>query len=146
MLDPQFANTVIRYTQVSNTLVKKALEELTPLKADAKKAAADRNALLDRMIEAGAIQAHEKEAAAKLLSTHDGAQQVLKNAIDRIATLSQNQKEAGDLGEGVDAQKLGLDGEAGSPEQMNPNYVGQRTSVKKASDHAMLAILDDPAD
>lgn len=145
MLDPQFANTVIRYTQVSNTLVKKALEELTPLKADAEKAAAARAALLDHMVQAGTIQEHEKDAASKLMSTHDGVQQVLKNAVDRIVVLNQNQKEAGDLGEGVDAQKLGLDGAAGSPE-LNPNYVGQRTSVKKASDHAMLAILDDPTD
>lgn len=143
MLDPTLANKMIQYTQVSNVLVKKALEALTPFQKDAEKAAAARDALLDHMISSGVIKEHEKTAASQAMSSQEGLQQVLKNAVDRIVLLTQNQKEAGDLGEGVDAGNLGL-AEVGAAAASNPNYLGARTSEKKASDFAMLKILEDP--
>ena len=145
MLDPALANKMIQYTQVSNVLVKKALEQLTPFQQDAEKAAATRDALIDHMVAAGTIQEHEKEAAAKLMSSQEGLQHVLKNAVDTIAK-QQNQKTAGDLGEGVDAGSLDLAGVGAPSANHNPNYLGARTSEKKASDVAMLRILDDPTD
>lgn len=144
MLDPVLAGKMLRYTQVSNVLVKKALDALTPFQQDAEKAAAAREALIDHMIATGTIPEHEKEAAAKAMSSQEGLQHVLKNAIDKIATLQQNQKTAGDLGEGVDAGSLDLAGVGAPSANHNPNYLGARTSEKKASDVAMLRILEDP--
>jgi len=137
MLDTVLAEKASRSVQVFSALTKRALDELQPLKADAEKAAGDRPALLDSLVAAGAIEEHQKEAAAAKLSTHAGTAELLKQAAMTIQKLAENQKEASDLGVGVDPSLTGGSGtsKAGFDSLTSP-FVGRQTSEKKASDEA----------
>jgi len=147
MLDRNLTPKLLRYVQVSSALAKRALDELGQHRDMQKQAAEMQPALLTQMIEAKAVGEHQKEAAQKMLGNHTGTLQLLKSAIDRISELSKNQsKQAGDLGEGVDAEKAGLDtGETqDSNWSLESGYVGEKTAQKKASDEAILKVLDAP--
>jgi hypothetical protein len=132
---------VLNYVQLASAFGKKAVDMLTPLQTDAEKAAEARPALVTELVETGNIQGHQKEAADQLLQSHSGTMQLLKSALDRIEKLKGNQKNASDLGEGVDPSVIDAAPEFDS---LNSPFVGQRTAEKKASDQAMLAVLEDP--
>lgn len=135
------AQKVLKYVQIASAFGKKAVDELTPLKADAEKAAEARPSLIETLVSTGNIQETQKEAADNMLQSHAGSLQLLKSALDRIEKLKANQKNASDLGEGVDPSVIDA---APDFDSLSSPFVGLRTSEKKASDRAMLAILDAP--
>jgi hypothetical protein len=132
---------VLRYVQIASAFGKKAVDQLAPLQADAEKAAESRSAIVTELVDTGNIQDHQKEAADGMLQSHAGTMQLLKSVLARIEKLKVNQKNASDLGEGVDPSVIDAAPEFDS---LNSPFVGQRTSERKASDNAMLAVLDDP--
>jgi hypothetical protein len=142
-MNAPLAQKTLRYVQVASELTKRAIDGHKILSDDRQKAASGQDQLITDMIGAEAIGDNQKEKVAELLGTHAGTATLLKSAVARIAALSKNQKQAGDdLGGGVDPSVL--DDPAKSADDANDNYVGYRGSEKKASDHAMLAILDAP--
>lgn len=135
-MDQNLHPKMLRYVAVSSALAKKALDELGIHQQDAGKAAALRPDVLQQMLETETLAAGQKEAADKMLSTHEGTVQLLRNAITKIAELAKNQKQAGDLGQGVTDPAVAA--AASGADVNNPHYVGGRTSVKKASDIALM--------
>lgn len=135
-MNENLAPKMVRYVAVSSALAKKALDLLGVHQLDGEKAAALRPDLLQQMLDTETLGSHQKEAAEVMLATHEGSVQLLRNAIVKIAELSKNQKKAGDLGQGVDPSVIA----GGSPEAsgLNPNYLGQKTGEKKASDLALF--------
>ena len=141
-MNKHIATKAAKYVQLSGALTKRALAELGPLQADAKKAAAATPALLDSLMSSNMINVTTKEAAAKLLRTREGTQTLLKEAAKVVARLAANQKEAGDIGSPADPVAAGLTREtAGKYDSLTSPFVGSHTSEKKASDLAYERIL-----
>jgi len=134
-MNAQLAQKTLRFVQLSSELSKRALDERNQLTEDREKAAAGRDQLIGSMLEAEAINDNQQTKVAEMLGFHDGTTKLLKSAIARIAELSKTQKQAGELGEGVDPSVVD-----GSPKEaaVNDNYVGARSSEKRASDRALL--------
>ena len=139
--NPNTMAKVLRFVQVSSALTKRALDEVAQKRTNDKQASALVPDLLKRMQSAGTIAEHQTKSAEQLLNTHQGTLQLLKNAVDKIAELSkaaEQHKEAGDLGHGTD-DKVGEDGGDADPNaSLSSPFVGQRSSVKKASDVALF--------
>ena len=140
-MNPELAQKTLRFVQAANVLAKRSLDERNQLVEDRHKAGATQEQLISDMIGAETIGDHQVDKAAEMLGTHAGTTTLLKAAVAKIAEMSKGQKQAGDLGQGVDPAVVDS-GEGES--RINPNYVGQRTSEKKASDRAILAVLDAP--
>ena len=140
-IDPKLAQKGLVYAQITSTLNKRALDKLEPYQQDAEKAAAAREPLMELLLDVGCVPAHQKEAADELLSTHNGTMSLLKSAVEHIRSLAANQKEANDLGSGVDPAVV--NGAVGSAQfdSLNSPFVGRKTSEKKASDQAYEAAL-----
>lgn len=139
--------SVLRFVQVSSAFGKRALDGLNAYRTAEKAAAAKAPALVEKMANSGAIKPEEKSAAAAMLASHEQTLALLNNAVDKIAELTSKQAKAGKqasaaLGGAVSDKEAGVDASTadGSWSLKDP-YVGQRSSVKKASDHALLAGL-----
>lgn len=147
-MNPALATKALNYVAVSSALTKKALDELSVHRASQQKAAAARPELLKRMIEVGAVAEHQKQAAEAMLGSHAETLGLLKMAVERIAKLKeQTQKQASDLGQAVDPKEAGVSGEAklaGDYDSLTDPHVGRKTSQKKASDVAILRVLEAP--
>jgi DNA repair protein RadC len=110
-----------------------------------KQAAAKRDAVLDLMIETGSVAPHQKQAAAEMLANHGQSLDLLVNAINKMASYKQaSEKAASDLGQAVTEKEAGIKTQPQVRDSLNDPYVGRRTSEKKASDMAILAVLDAP--
>ena len=140
-MNPQLSNKVLNYVAVSSALTKKALDELQVHRAAQQKAASVRPELLARMLQVGAIAEHQKQAGEAMLASHPETLSLLKLAVDKIEKLQgQVQKSAADLGQGVE-DNAGVK-TAGDYDSMNDPFVGRRTSQRKASDVAILRVLN----
>jgi hypothetical protein len=137
------AQNTLKYIEASNALSKRAMAERQAMAADRQKVASSATQLVQDMVGAEMVGAHQEEKAAEMLGTHEGTAQLLKGATDKIAdlTLKLGQKTANDLGDGVSDDQAG-----GATEEsvINPNYMGQRTGEKRGSDEAFLTILNAP--
>ena len=131
------AEKTLHYVKGANALAKRALDDRNVFAADREKAAAGRDQFIAEMLDCSTIGYGQQEKAAEMLGTHAGTSTLLKSAIAKIAELSKTQKQASALGEGVDDSIVSGAG----PEARNDNYVGERTSEKKASDEALFAGL-----
>lgn len=144
-MNPNFKPRVLRFVQVASALTKRALDELKPLKQSQQKAAEFAPQLADLMVQTETIREDQKQAAVSMLGDHAQTQQLLKKAIEKIAEMSR-EKTAGDLGKGVDPADVGIVTEKEAADwSLDSGYCGERTSKKKASDEAMLRVLNNPA-
>ena len=144
-MNPQFATKVLQYVEVNSALLKRALDELQGHRALQKKAGDLRPDLLKRMIEVGCVNDGSKEAAEAMLAGHAETLGLLKSAVDKIADLKERlHKSAGELGRGEETGKAGTASEktAGDYDSLSDGYVGRRTSQLKASDQAILKVLN----
>ena len=128
---------MLQYVQVSSVLGKRALDELAKKQAAEKRAADQIPALTDILVQAGVINADQKQAAAQMLGDHASTQALLKTAVSCITKLkTASTKTAGDIGQGVsDPTKQGA--ARADDWSLTSPFCGQRTSEKKASDLAL---------
>ena len=126
---------VLNFITVASLFGKKAVDAIAAARA-AEKAAVDRQPeMLQFLLDAKAVQPTQKEAAAKMLSTHTGAMELLKSAVSKWQeTREQNVKQAASLGSGVPPA---------SPTAPEP-FVGARSSGNRPSDIALLQGLGLP--
>jgi len=143
-MNPAIATKALNYVAVSSQLVKRALDEVQVHRAAQQKAAAMRGNVLALMLKTGSVAEHQKDAAEAMLGSHAETMGLLKTAIEKLATLKgQLQKQAADLGQGVDEHDVGGAQQAGY-DSLEDGYVGRKTSQKKASDEAILKVLGPP--
>lgn len=135
----------LRFVGIASALTQQTMGELQVHRAGQEKAASLRDPVLEKLLAAGCVAGHQKEAAEAMLGSHATTLNLLSNAADVIIKLrGQNEKMAGDLGHGVDEKTSGIPGNATQAryDSVNDGYVGKKTSEKKASDLAILAILN----
>ena len=143
-MNTHLANKTLDYVKVSSATVRRALDEINVHRAGTEKAASLREPTLKLLLDANCIDKSQKEAAEAMLGSHAETHSLLKNAAQKIAQLQSAQKAAGDLGRGVDSKTAGLSSGGEEYDSLTDGYVGKKTSLKKASDQAILAVLDAP--
>lgn len=141
-MNPQFASKVLKYVEINSALLKRALDELQVTRAAQKKAADLRSEVLQRLMEVGCVNDGSKKAADAMLTGHAETLGLLKSATDKIAELKETiQKLALDRGQGEGPEKPAA-GEKTAYDSMTDGYVGRKTSQRKASDEAILKVLN----
>jgi hypothetical protein len=144
-IDSSLATQVLRFVQVAGAFSKKANEQLSIKQAAEKRAAALVPSLVQLMQQNNLIAENQKSAAEQMLGDHEQSLVLLKNAIDKLATLKQASavKSARDLGQPDGS--LSDAGNASDPQRsLSSPFVGARTSEKKASDVAFMKGLGLP--
>lgn len=143
-MNTKLAAQTIEFIAASSALNDRLMGEVQSHRAREKQAAAKRQAVLDLMVNTGCIAPHQKQAAADMLGNHGQSLDLLVNAINKMQSYkAASEKTASDLGQAVTEKEAGYKA-APVRDSLNDPYVGRRTSEKKASDVAILAVLNAP--
>jgi hypothetical protein len=143
-MDTKLAAQAVEYVAASSALTDRLLGEVRSYREQEKQAADKREAILDLMVQTGCVAPHQKQAAAEMLGSHGQSLDLLVNAINKMQSYKQaSEKAASDLGQAITEKEAGVVQQR-SLDSVNDPYVGRRTSEKKASDLAILAVLDAP--
>jgi len=144
-MNTKLASQTVEFIAASSALNDRLMGQVQSYRGNEKQAADKRNAVLDRMIETGCVAPHQKQAAAEMLGSHSQSLDLLINAVNKMQSYKQaSEKSAADLGHAVSDQESGIKPQARVFDSINDPYVGRRTSEKKASDFAILSVLDAP--
>jgi len=144
-MNTKLAAQTVEFIAASSALNDRLMGQVQSYREKEKQAAAKRDAVLDLMIETGSVAPHQKQAAAEMLANHGQSLDLLVNAINKMASYKQaSEKAASDLGQAVTEKEAGIKTQPQVKDSLNDPYVGRRTSEKKASDMAILAVLDAP--
>jgi SHS2 domain-containing protein len=144
-MNTKLAAQTVEFIAASSVLNDRLMSQVQSYRGKEKRAAAKRNSVLDLMIETGCVAPHQKQAAAEMLADHSQSLDLLVNAINKMTSYKQaSEKAASDLGHAVTEKEAGVKAKPQVRDSLNDPYVGRRTSEKKASDMAILAVLDAP--
>jgi N-acetylmuramoyl-L-alanine amidase CwlA len=144
-MNTKLAAQAVEFVAASSALTDRLMSEVQSNRAEKQAAAQKLNAVLDRMLETGCVAPHQKQAAAAMLEDHSQSLDLLVNAVNKMQSYKQaSEKAASDLGQAVTEKEAGVSTSGSSTDSLNGPYVGRRTSEKKASDLAILAVLDAP--
>lgn len=127
----------LKFVELASHTVKRAGDEITVHRQQQKRAADLAAPVLNLLVSTGAVRAEQRDAAAAMLGSHAETLSLLKTAVERLAEA--RQKKAGDLGDGVDDAQPTT-----AYDSLADSYAGRKTSQKKASDLAILAVLNEP--
>lgn len=128
---------VLNFVGAASTGIKRAMDEVEVHRAQAKRAADLAPSVLDQLLQHGLILPHEKQAAAAMLAEHASTLQLLKRAADRLA-----EAEASGRTKKAAVEPGRAEGETPAYDSQSDPYTGRRTTQKKASDAAILRVLD----
>ena len=141
----KLAAQVVEFIAASSALSDRLLGELQGYKASEKQAADKRAAVLDALLKAGCVAPHQKSAALERLASHGATLDLLVNAVGRMASYKEEaEKAASELGQPATEKEAGVKTAGTVRDSLNDPYVGRRTSEKKASDLALMAVLNAP--
>jgi hypothetical protein len=144
-MNTKLAAQTIEFIAASSALNDRLMGEVQAHRAREKQAAAKRQAVLDLMLQTGSVAPHQKQAAAEMLANPAQTLDLLVNAINKMQSYkAASEKAASDLGQAVSEKEAGVKSTSQVRDSLNDPYVGRRTSEKKASDHAILAVLNAP--
>ena len=144
-MNTKLAAQAVEFVAASSALTDRLMGEVQSNRAEKQAAAQKLNAVLGRMLETGCVAPHQKQAAAAMLEDHSQSLDLLVNAVNKMQSYKQaSEKAASDLGQAVTEKEAGVSTPAATTDSLNGPYVGRRTSEKKASDLAILAVLDAP--
>mgnify|MGYP003631127496 FL=1 len=145
-MNNKLAAQAVEFVAASSALTDRLMGEVKSQRAEKQAAAQKLNAVLDRMIATGCVAPHQKQAAAGMLSNHGQSLDLLVNAVNKMQSYKQaSEKAASDLGQAVTEKEAGVSAPTSLSDSLSSPYVGRRTSEKKASDLAILAVLDSPS-
>ena len=145
-MNNKLAAQAVEFVAASSALTDRLMGEVKSQRAEKQAAAQKMNAVLDRMIATGCVAPHQKQAAAGMLSNHGQSLDLLVNAVNKMQSYKQaSEKAASDLGQAVTEKEAGVSAPTSLSDSLSSPYVGRRTSEKKASDLAILAVLDSPS-
>lgn len=133
---------LVDFIRTSSFTIKRAGEEVDVLRQQQKRAEDMRPAILDHMLKSGMVAEEQRKEAEILLASHAETLGLLKSAIDIIVKQRNDQtvKAASALGQGEDPPQptQNTDGSW----SLTSAFPGRPTTQKKASDMALLSILD----
>jgi|SRR5215471_19913328 len=138
----QFADTALQFVELASFVVKRGCDELIVHRGLQKKASDLAPETLETLVKTGAVREEQRQAAAAMLGSHAETLQLLKWAAEELYK-ARTAKNAGALGEPVDDPERNGHGKNGYDSLADP-FVCRPTSQKKASDIAILKVLDDP--
>lgn len=138
------ATQTIEFIAASSALNDRLMGEVQAHRDREKQAAARRSAVLELLLSTGSVAPHQKQAAAEMLANPAQTLDLLVNAVNKMQVYkSASEKAASDLGQAVTDHTTAK--AASSRDSLNDPYVGRPTSEKKASDLALLAVLNAPS-
>jgi len=144
-MNTKLAAQTVEFIAASSALNDRLMGQVQSYREKEKQAAAKRDAVLKLMVETGCVAPHQKQAAAEMLGSHGQSLDLLVNAINKMHSYKQaSEKSAADLGQAVTEKEAGFKPQSQVRDSLNDPYVGRRTSEKKASDMAILAVLNAP--
>lgn len=144
-MNAKIAAQTVDYVAATSALTDRLLTATKQAAAKEKRAAEVAPGVLKLLVENGLVSETQKSAAAKLLGDHAGTLQILENAITKLAEFKAREKAAAaELGHPVTEKEAGVAQAAPVIDSMSDPYVGRRTSQKKASDLALLKVLNKP--
>jgi predicted transcriptional regulator len=136
----------VEFIAASSALNDRLMGEVQTFRQREKQAADKQSAILDLLLEAGCVAPHQKQAAAEMLSSHSQSLDLLVNAVKKMQSYKQaSEKAAADLGQAVTEKEAGFNSQPAVSDSLNDPYVGRRSSEKKASDIALLRVLEAPS-
>lgn len=142
---PNLLDDVLQYVEITSFGMKRAMDEIDVHRQQQKKAADLQAPLLDKLLTMGLIAGHQKEAGAAMLGDHASTLKLFSNLAEKYAALrTEKSAAAHNLGGGVDPKSAGVTSPAPANDSTTSPYVGRHTGDKKASDLAILAVLDSP--
>jgi len=145
-MNTKLAARTIEFIAASSVLNDRLMGDVQKYREREKKAADKRSDVLKLMLEAGCVAPHQKQAAAEMLSDHSQSLDLLVNAVNKMHSYKQaSEKAAADLGQGVTEKEAGFNTQPQVRDSLNDPYVGRRSSEKKASDIALLQVLNAPS-
>lgn len=140
-MNTKIASMMIQYIAATSALTDRLLGDTQRYRSQEKSAAAKQSTVLDLMLRQGCAGQHEKQAAAAMLADHGQTLDLLVNAINKVAEYrGQIEKVASELGQPVSDPAVKTAGY----DSLNDPYVGRHSSQKKASDLAILRVLQAP--
>lgn len=143
-MNTKLAAQAVEFIAASSALTNRLMSEVQANRSREKAAAAKRQAVLDLMLQTGCVAPHQKQAAADMLGDLAQTLDLLSNSINKMqAYKSASEKTASELGQAVSDREAGFK-TAKAMNSLTDPYVGRRTSEKKASDLALLAVLNAP--
>jgi hypothetical protein len=144
-MNTKLAAQAIEYIAASSALTDRLLGEVQAGRNREKQASSKMQAVLDVLISTGSVAPHQKQAAAEMLGDHAKTLDLLVNAVNKMQTYkAASEKAAADLGYAVTEKEAGAKSTSNAHNSLNDPYVGRRGSEKKASDLALLKVLDAP--
>lgn len=137
---------VLKFVEISSFGMKRAMDEIDVHRTQQTKAAGLQAPLLDKLAALGLVSPTQKTAAAAMLGSHAETLNLFGALVEKYAALKVEKVGKDHLGGGVDAKQAGLVPPApGGDSTTSPWVGGHRTGTeKKASDLAILAVLDTP--
>jgi len=145
-MNTKVAARTVEFIAASSVLNDRLMGEVQSFREREKKASDKLSAVLDLMIETGCVAPHQKQAAAEMLGSHSQSLDLLVNAVKKMQGYKQaSEKAAADLGQGVTEKEAGFKSQSQASDSLSDPYVGRRSSEKKASDIALLKVLDAPS-
>ena len=143
-MNTKLAALAIEFVAASSALNDRLMGEVQANRAREKQAADKRQAVLELLLSTGGVAQHQKQAAAEMLNNPAQTLDLLVNAVNKMHYYkTASEKAAADLGQAVPDHTTVK--AAGVRDSLNDPYVGRLTSEKKASDMALMAVLNGPS-
>lgn len=129
------AQKTLQFVTISGVFAKKAIDEVNEHRKAADAAREKSPEILSHLKASNVIDEDQEKLAEEMLSSHSQTLDLLKSAVDALAEARRALavKEAMDNGDAA----ADPNGNGSSDSSLHGPYVGQRTSVKKASDLAL---------
>lgn len=145
-MNKRLAAQTVEFIAASSALNDRLMSEVQTFRQREKQAADKQSAILDLLLETGCVAPHQKQAAAEMLNSHSQSLDLLVNAVKKMQNYKQaSEKAAADLGQAVTEKEAGFNARPAVSDSLNDPYVGRRSSEKKASDLALLRVLEAPS-
>jgi hypothetical protein len=145
-MNTKLAAQTVEFVAASSALNDRLMGEVQQSRSEKSAAEAKLQGVLDLMVSTGSVSPHQKQAAAGMLGNHSQSLDLLVNAINKMQSYKQaSEKSASDLGQAVSEKEAGFNPKSKPQDSLSSPYVGRRSSEKKASDLAILAVLNSPS-
>ncbi len=141
---PHLLDDVLKFVEVSSFGMKRAMDEIDVHRTQQVKAAALQPPLLEKLLGLGLVGQTQKAAAAAMLGSHAETLNLFGALVEKYAALKTEKVAKDHLGGGVDPKQAGLAPSSPESDSTTSPWVGRHTGEKKASDLAILAVLDTP--
>lgn len=143
-MNSRMAQKALQVVSVANVALKRAMDELAQHQAAQRSARAKQATALQQLLKSQLIDAAQEKEARDMLARHDQTLELLSAAVDKAVEFRGAQsKQAASLGRAQPREDgaLGTNPFDRSPgvtayDSLRSNYLGAKTSLKKASDLA----------